>query len=236
MKLDHITELYTKAGGEFISSPVLLSEKLRKVKALIFDWDGVFHGGAKKDGHSSFSEVDSMGVNMLRFGYYLHHGSIPITAIITGENNLTAFHFAEREHLDAVFYRIKSKDKALDFIMEKHGLKKEEILFVFDDILDLSAARESGVRFLISRISNPMFRAYCKENLLADYASANDGSHHGVREITELSLSLMNLFEATLENRVAFSKDYSAYWSSRNEIKTRFFTFQNEAIQELNPD
>ena len=234
MTLDEIKSLYEKSGGEFISSPVLLSKKLRNIKALVFDWDGVFHSGAKKDGHSSFSEVDSMGVNMLRFGYFLQNGELPITAIITGENNLTAFHFAEREHLDGVFYSIKTKNIALDFIKNKHGLSSDEILFVFDDILDLSATRESAVRFLMGRNANPMFINYCKENGLTDYVSAHHGGDHGVREISELSLSLIDQFENTLENRVAFSDSYATYLNTRNETKTSYFTSDKTKIIESN--
>ena len=44
-----------------------LSTSFRNIKAIILDWDGVFHSGYKSlKGESQFSEADSMGMNMLR--------------------------------------------------------------------------------------------------------------------------------------------------------------------------
>jgi len=234
MTFSDIQKIYEQTGGEFITPPVVLSKKLKKVKALIFDWDGVFHAGQKTaDGFSTFSEVDSMGLNMLRLGFYLEHGNIPVTAIITGENNKTAFGFAKREHLDAVFFKIKNKKEALDYILKKHGLKADEVLFVFDDILDLSAVKMAGVNFLMGRTANPMFVNYCKKHKLADYQSGNDGGNHGVREISELTLSLIRRFDETLENRVDFTKTYQKYWSSRNKIDTHFFTIADKGVEKV---
>ncbi len=70
-----IAEEYFK--GVFITDASVIQQKLKKIKAFIFDWDGVFNDGRKDiDGNSSFSEVDSMGVNMMRFSYYLFKSSI----------------------------------------------------------------------------------------------------------------------------------------------------------------
>ena len=226
-------ELYSEIGGAFYASPVFLSQKLQKIKALVFDWDGVFHGGAKQaDGSSTFSEVDSMGLNMLRYGYFLQNGNLPLAIIITGENNPTARAFAQREHFDAVFYKAKNKVEALRFIEEKHDLRSEEVLFCFDDILDLSMAKEVGARFLINRLANPYFAQYCKENDLADYRTAATGDQHALREVSELCLALLEKFEATTENRIAFSESYKNYWDQRQARSTHFFTPNTDGIFE----
>ena len=66
----NIPEAFKKIGGEFVISPEDLAHKLKNIKVLIFDWDGVFHAGHKNENRSStFSEADSMGINMLRFHY-----------------------------------------------------------------------------------------------------------------------------------------------------------------------
>lgn len=225
MTEQNIQKIYEQAGGEFYSPPVLISEKLKKIKALVFDWDGVFHGGKKNgDGSSSFSEADSMGINMLRFGFFLQNGVLPLAIIVTGEQNSTAQKFAQREHFDAVFYKAKDKSKALDVILAKHELKEEEVLFCFDDILDLSMAQRVGVRYLINRKANPVFASFCKEQNMADYRSACTGDEHALREVTELSLALMNQFESTTMNRIAFTHAYSHYWSERQQQGTTFFS------------
>ena len=67
-----IAKLYRDLGGMFVCSPEELKQKLMNVKAFVFDWDGVFNNGQKQSsGGSHFSEVDSMGLNLLRFSHYL---------------------------------------------------------------------------------------------------------------------------------------------------------------------
>lgn len=66
MQFSSILEDYFK--GEFVINSTALRQKFRTIKAFVFDWDGVFNNGQKNiDGHSTFSEVDSMGVNLIRF-------------------------------------------------------------------------------------------------------------------------------------------------------------------------
>ena len=93
-------------------------------------------------------------------------------------------------------------------------------MFVFDDILALSLAREVAVRMLVKHHCNPLFLNYCQKEKLCDYITANPGSTGAVREIVELALNAMRLFEKTLEGRVAFSGTYSDYLASRQKIKT----------------
>ena len=105
--LKHITALF---NGRFLTEPVAIQEKLFQAKAFVFDWDGVFNNGAKNEnGSSPFSEVDSMGINMLRFNHYLQRQQNPLAAIITGEKNQAANMFAKREHFHSVYYNIKTK-------------------------------------------------------------------------------------------------------------------------------
>ena len=85
--------------GSFIASPEELAKKLQHIKAYIFDWDGVFNDAHKSlDQTSSYSETDSMGINLLRFAHYLKQGHSAPVAVITGEQNKVAFGFAQREH------------------------------------------------------------------------------------------------------------------------------------------
>ena len=97
MDLSEINELFSQRGN-FITPAFRMSERLPDVVALIFDWDGVFNDGQKSEGNSSsFSEVDSMGINMLRFSFFLKYGIVPACFIITGESNPLAIRFAKRE-------------------------------------------------------------------------------------------------------------------------------------------
>ncbi len=209
-----------------------MKEKLAKIKVLLFDWDGVFHAGHKNEHKSStFSEADSMGVNMLRFGFWLQNGEMPITAIISGENNVTAKYWAQREHLDATFSSAKNKVEILAFIKDKHDVDPDEVMFVYDDILDLSLAKEVAHRVLIYRKANPLFIDYCRDKGYYDFLTHNDGGNHGVREACELTLDAMGRFEETIEKRVAFSGEYSTYNSERLALNTTHFMAKDGSFE-----
>ncbi len=234
MQANDIAKMFTEMGGEFISSPISLSKKLKNVKALIFDWDGVWHDGKKNGaGTSSFSEVDSMGLNMLRFGYYLRNECIPMTFIITGEKNHTAFDFAEREHLDGVFFKAKDKLRTFQFIKQKYGFNDDEVLFVFDDILDLAMAEVCGVGYLINRTGSPLMYALVEKKKWCDYKSAATGNSHAVREICELSLGLLGNFNDVVEKRMHFAPEYANYWKMRNSVNTSFYTSENGETEQI---
>lgn len=232
MKLEETVDSYRKKGTQFILPQEELIVKLKGVKALIFDWDGVFHSGYKSENQSSlFSEADSMGVNMLRFAYsLLNDGEIPYTAIITGENNKTAFYWAEREHLDDVFFKIKDKVEILNWLEENKGLKKEEVLFVFDDILDLSMAKECGVRYMINRDASIALHSYCKENKMCDLITANDGGNHAVRELCELTINLLGNWNTVVTERITFNNKYAPYIKKRQQIETNIYTLKNGEV------
>ena len=226
-----IAEEYFK--GEFITDASIIQQKLKKVKAFIFDWDGVFNDGRKDiNGNSSFSEVDSMGVNMMRFSYYLLNHQLPIAIILTGENNKLAISFAQRESFHAAFYKTPDKKKGLDFLCEQYNITPGEVLFVFDDVLDLAVAKLAGARFMIGRSDNTLLRKFAIDNNLVDYITINNGRDHAVREVSELVMILQNNFNETIENRMHFSNAYKTYLQLRNAISPQFFITKNSQIIE----
>ena len=224
-------DIFNNLGGEFNLPVEQFKEKLWNTKALIFDWDGIFNSGEKGEIPSTFNEIDSMGVNMMRFGLFLVSGSIPYTAIATGETNETAIYWAKREHLDNVFFQAKNKVEIIGHLIEKHQIESHEIMFVFDDILDLSLAREVGVRCLVRHHSTPLFHEYCRKNKLFDYLTANTGSQNAVREIAELVLSSINNFEETIEKRVEFEGDYKNFLQNRNSIQTQILKASSQGFE-----
>jgi 3-deoxy-D-manno-octulosonate 8-phosphate phosphatase (KDO 8-P phosphatase) len=208
--------------GEIVSSEIALRDKLHHIKAFLFDWDGIFNSGEKGQIPSSFNEIDSMGINMLRFGYYLLHGENPVAGIVTGERNETAIKWAEREHFHAVYLKVKHKADILESFQLEYGVQPHEILFVFDDIHDLSLAKEAGCGFLVRNSGAKMFERYCRENKLCDYITNNSGGNNALREISEVVLGMLGLFTRTVEERMAFSGTYNDYLQIRNLSKTNF--------------
>jgi 3-deoxy-D-manno-octulosonate 8-phosphate phosphatase (KDO 8-P phosphatase) len=223
--MDNVEDIFMEQGGTFISPPADLIEKLKKVKSFIFDWDGVFNDGYKNDNQGSpFSEADSMGINMLRFSYYLKNSNIPKLFIITGENNLPAVSLSKREKFNGVYMRVKNKLDSLRHINDNFGVAPEQVAFSFDDILDLGLARQVALRFMVRRSASPMLTAMVVKNGWTDYLTANTGGQHAVREIAELMIGLNGNYEAVIEHRVGFSDTYQNYLQERNSISPSFFT------------
>jgi 3-deoxy-D-manno-octulosonate 8-phosphate phosphatase (KDO 8-P phosphatase) len=231
-----IAELFKKQGGEFISSPSFIQEKLKNIKAYIFDWDGVFNSGTKGEGISStYTEADSMGTNLLRFGHWLgNNKQLPIMAIITGENNQSAKHLAKREHFHHIYFKIPDKAVALEHLLNKYGLKAEEVAFCFDDVLDFPIASKCGLKFMIRRDASPLFKQYAIENKLCDYITAQQGGNHAIREVSDLVLGLSGQINHVIKERTDFSEIYTNYLNHRNKPKTEMFTLTNKEIKPIN--
>ena len=200
----------------------MLSKRVRAVRALVFDWDGVFNVGAKgQNKESGFSEADSMGVNMLRYGLWRRDRVLPVTVIITGENNPVALSFAEREHFHAVYLGIANKSDVIPQLCSEHDLGRDEIACVFDDINDLGMASECGARFLVRRNSSPLLQDFVLKNDYCDYITAAQADSYAVREIAELALGLMGVFDTVVSSRVKYDDDYCEYFSARQAVATQ---------------
>ena len=229
--LEVIETTFQSIGGRFVISPALLVEKLGRIKAFLFDWDGVFNSGTKGEGLTSpYSEPDSMGTNLMRFGQWQLHGQLPITGLLTALNNPTGFQLARREHFQAVYFGFIHKQEALLHLLEQHQLQPDEVAFVFDDAIDLSVARLCGLRFFVSRPASPLLQQYVAQHGLADYTSGNSGGSHAVREICELILGLQGQYEAVLIHRMAFEGPFARFMQQRNQLTTEFYTSLNGTV------
>ncbi len=215
-------QAFEELGTRLLHPAAELMERVKHVKAIVFDWDGVFNDGWKdRDGGSPFSEVDSMGVNLLRFALWQRDRSMLPCVIITGQHNLNAERFAEREHLDAVYMGFSHKPEAFDAFLEVHGREGKDVAFFFDDVLDLPVARRCGLRILMKRSSSPLMEAYVVEQGDADVITALSGGQHGIREACELLMTLNGNGPETIEHRVGFTEDYQTYLAMRRSIPTK---------------
>ena len=219
-------QLFTGLGGRFITPATELADKLRAVRAVVFDWDGVFNDGVKTgSGSSTFSEVDSMGTNLLRFGLWLHHGEqMPVAAVITGVTNTLADHLVGREHFQTCYSQAKHKVEVLAHLMARYDLQPEEVAFFFDDALDLSVAEVVGVRVLIHRSANPLLTNYVVNNRLTDYVTGQSSGQWAVREGCEMLLGLLSQFEPVMAERLRYRPVYDRYYAQRQAIEPTYWT------------
>lgn len=229
-KID-ISKTFSKNGGRFIFSAAEINKQFSKVKAVVFDWDGVFNNGVKDaNGSSSFSEVDSMGTNLLRFAHYFKSKQMPYSAVISGEKNEAAFYWTKREHFNACYFKVANKNFALDHFCETHKIKPHEIAYFFDDVLDLSVAKQCGIRIFIPRKANPLLTNFVIKNKLADYCTGAQSGEFAVREGCELLMGVTGVADKIIDERMNYTDTYADYIAARNKITISFFTLDKNKI------
>lgn len=203
-----------------IRSEADLKARLYRIRAVLFDWDGVFNDGWKDlEGGSPFSEVGSMGVNMLRFGLWMQNmEQLPYAAVITGQHNSFAEKFTQREKLHGLYMGFIDKREAFDAFLKKHGLKNEEVAFFFDDAIDLAVADRCGLRILMRSAAGEFFAQHAIARGCVDLATSLSSGQNGLREATDALLTLMGRFGEAIDNRAAYSEAYQRYLTQRQAV------------------
>ncbi len=216
-----IEKTFSTLGGIFLNPVSQIKSKLADIDAFIFDWDGVFNPGMKTgDTGSPFSEIDSMGINLLRFSRWLSNHKITPVFIITGEHNPAAVKLSQREHYNAVFMNFKDKRQALKIIEEKYRVERDKLAIVFDDVLDIGIARLVRLAFCIGHKATPLFEKYIREQDICDYVTGAAEDKNAVREICELIMGIEGSFTKTIEERIAYSNSYQEYLAQRNKTES----------------
>lgn len=158
-------------------------EELKEVKAFVFDVDGVL----SKDTSALNADGDPVRTANVKDGFAIRaalKAGYPV-AIITGG-------FIERvrlryEKLGVEFYYDKAHDKVacLNHFLEKTGTKKENVLFMGDDLVDFWVMQEVGVptcpKDAVQEIKG-----------ISKYISDKKGGEACVRDVIEQALRAQN--------------------------------------------
>jgi 3-deoxy-D-manno-octulosonate 8-phosphate phosphatase (KDO 8-P phosphatase) len=163
-----------------------------------------------------------MGTNLLRYALWRNGRELPIAALITGADNPSARVFAEREHFHAIYYGSRNKTAAIEALCATHRCSSDRLVCMFDDVNDLGMAFACGIRVYVQRAASPLLREYVVRQGLCDYVTAHSAERHAVREVCELLLGLLGAFDAVVASRVAWDRDYAAYFAARQALTTEF--------------
>jgi YrbI family 3-deoxy-D-manno-octulosonate 8-phosphate phosphatase len=122
---------------------LLLNERLRKVKMLIMDVDGVLTDGGmyyseSGDELKKFNARDGKGLELLR-------GLKVETAIVTSENTKIVERRSKKLKIDYLYQGIQDKLEIIKELRAVSQLDFEEMAYIGDDINDLSAINVVGV-------------------------------------------------------------------------------------------
>ncbi|MDO5615361.1 MAG: HAD hydrolase family protein [Cruoricaptor ignavus] len=157
--------------------------KLKQIKAFVFDVDGVFTDGSVyllPDGNMSrvMNVLDGYAVvKALKNNYKI--------GVITGGNDPMVKH--RLEYLGIQDYYAKSHDKNTDYqnFKSKHNLHNEEILMMGDDLPDIPILRQSA-------IATCPPNAVAEVKAISDYISPIQGGKGAVRDVIEQVMKVQN--------------------------------------------
>ena len=158
-------------------------EELTKIKAFVFDIDGVL--SLQTINLNSFG-IPNRTVN-LRDGYALqlavkkgYH-----VAIISGSNSKEYLKRLKLLGISDIYLNSRTKVEHFNHFVRKYGLDNSEVLFMGDDIPDFEVMKQSGMPVCPSDADSEI-----KE--ISQYVSDRKGGEGCVRDIIEQVLRLHN--------------------------------------------
>ncbi len=174
-------------------SNVVLETKLRPVRLLAMDVDGVLTDGsitwgAGPDGGlielKRFNVRDGLGISLVQ--------SVGLeVAWITGRVSPTVARRAEELKVREVVQWARDKRRALRDLMERRSFHPEEVLYLGDDLNDLPAFEAAGVRVAVAD-AVPAVRER------ADWVTEAAGGAGAVREVVDAVLRAQGRWEEAL--------------------------------------
>lgn len=160
-----------------------LRDKLKKIKLLILDVDGVLTDGSivyssQGEEIKTFNVHDGYGIEMLR------QAGIPV-AIITGRNSKIVETRARDLKIEDLVQGTIDKVPAAESFAKKYNITFDEIAFMGDDLFDIPLLQKVGFSCAPKNARKEVKR-------IVDYVTKNEGGKGAVREIIDLILAAQN--------------------------------------------
>jgi 3-deoxy-D-manno-octulosonate 8-phosphate phosphatase (KDO 8-P phosphatase) len=174
-------------------------EKLKTIRLLLLDVDGVLTGGeiiyTETTSESKvFNVKDGLGLRLLM------EAGITV-GLVTGRRSAALTRRCEDLGIGLIVDGVKDKAAALDRICAGTGISMQHVGFMGDDLPDLPIMHRCGVSIAVAD-AHPLVRRQ------ADVVTEAAGGRGAVREICEKILIAQGLWESVLER---FSQ-----WSARD--------------------
>lgn len=179
-----IDELFDFEIAEFLMNKKVkereLYFKIKKIKMVIFDVDGVFTDGSvylDDRGREilKFSRIDGKGIELLKENNF-------IIIVISSEKSKIAEKRFSKLGIDELHLGINDKKEIYKDIKNRHCLKDENICFCGDDIQDLYLIEKSGISFCPKNAQDIIKNA-------VDYQSNTTGGNGFVREVCNILIA-----------------------------------------------
>ena len=158
-----------------------LLEKIKRIKLLILDVDGVLTDGRiiiddLGNETKNFDVRDGHGLKLLmRYGIDV--------VLLTGRKSKVVEHRAEELGINEVYQGTKNKVEVLERILRKRDIGSDNIAYMGDDIVDVPVFRKVGFSVAVADAM-----VYVKK--ASDYITEGRGGRGAVREICEIILQV----------------------------------------------
>ncbi len=166
-----------------------LEEKLKKIRLLLFDVDGVLTDGKITFGSGdleikSFDVRDGHGIKIaMRFGLEV--------ALITGRTSEVVPKRARDLEISRVYQGVWDKQPVFAELVESLNLQPEEVAVIGDDVVDIPLLRRAGVGFAVADAPEEV-------RMAADYVTTRRGGRGAAREMIEVILKAQGKWESAL--------------------------------------
>ncbi len=166
-----------------------IEEKLKRIRLVIFDVDGVLTDGSLimgDDGqeYKAFNAKDGHGMRMLQ------DSGVEI-GIISARNSLVVANRMQSLGIKHVYQGQRDKLKAFADLKKKLSLESNQIAYVGDDLLDLCIMREVGLAIAVQDATKAVVEQ-------ADWQTAALGGRGAAREICEKIMQAQDTFNEIL--------------------------------------
>jgi len=175
----------TNSKGYLLFVKKNINEKLKKIKLLILDVDGVMtDGGIIMDSEGrelkKFNVRDGHGIKILqRYGINV--------AILTGRQSKVVEYRAKDLEIKDVYQGALNKKEVFEKILKKHKLKARETAFMGDDIVDIPVLKRVGFSAAVADAMDVVKKP-------VDYITKNRGGKGAVREVCEMILKAQGIW------------------------------------------
>ena len=167
-----------------------LKKKLKKIRHVIIDVDGVFTTGhIIVDGTGNESKMFHVHDGTAIF--LLHRARIGVS-LLSGRFSLSTEVRAKELKITDVHQGVHKKDRVFDEISEKFRIRSDEILVMGDDIIDIPILKKAGMAVVVSNAPGDIKQC-------ADYVTTLPGGSGAMREVVELLLKEQNLWDKTID-------------------------------------
>ena len=167
-----------------------IEERIRKIKMLLLDVDGVMTDGGIFLGPDSvelkrFHSQDGVGIALAKAAGLL-------VGVITARDSEGVRRRAKELAIDEVQQGISNKEKSYQAILLKHGLKDEEIAYVGDDLVDIPILKRAGLSICVANGTE-------ETREVSHYVTKKKGGDGAVREVVEMLLDGMGKRKSVID-------------------------------------